>query len=72
LLSLKNRKFQIGEAIFQTTGFCHPCSRMEKVLGRGGYNAMRGHGGLTAQVLKSGLMQIGDSLTDLPVEDSHC
>ena len=66
MITLKNRKFRICEAVFQTTGFCHPCSRMEKILGAGGYNAMRGHGGLTAQVLKAGFIHIGDNLTALP------
>ena len=72
LLALKNREFRIGDAVFQTTGFCHPCSRMEKVLGAGGYNAMRGHGGLTAQVLQSGLIRVGDNLAILPDEATLC
>jgi MOSC domain-containing protein YiiM len=59
-LSLKDKIFSIGEAVFEYSGECHPCSRMEINLGKGGYNATRGHGGITAKVLKSGLIKIGD------------
>lgn len=63
LTALSGKLFRIGTALLEVTGQCHPCSKMEKALGYGGYNAMRGHGGITAKVVAEGVIQTGDSVS---------
>lgn len=62
LNALKDQHIQIGDAILEVSGFCHPCSKIEQQLGYGIFNALRGHGGLTAKVTAGGRIAIGDSV----------
>lgn len=62
LLALKNREFKIGTAVLKMTGLCHPCSRMEETFGDGGYNAVRGHGGINASVILPGEIKLQDKV----------
>lgn len=62
LLALKDKQFRVGNALLEYTGLCHPCSAMEATFGAGGYNAVRGHGGITARIIESGELKLGDAV----------
>ncbi len=59
LSAFRGRRLRIGDCEIELTVPAHPCSRMEEVLGTGGYTAMRGHGGMCAKVLRPGGIAVG-------------
>jgi MOSC domain-containing protein YiiM len=67
LLALRATRFRIGNAILEGSGSCDPCSKMEAALGFGGYNAMRGHGGILARVVSGAIIHVGDTVDFAPI-----
>ena len=62
LLALRKTHVRIGECVLFVHGPCPPCSRMEEVFGHGGYSAVRGHGGVYAEVIEPGLITLSTSV----------
>ncbi|WP_245731196.1 MOSC domain-containing protein [Loktanella fryxellensis] len=60
LAALRKGRIRVGAVVLQVEGPCPPCSRMEEVLGHGGYSAVRGHGGWYASAVTGGAVAVGD------------
>lgn len=65
LTALRHDLLRLGAAEIKLASSCAPCSRMEREIGPGAYNAMRGHGGWYAEVITPGLVSRGDTLTPI-------
>ncbi|MEM9426667.1 MAG: MOSC domain-containing protein [Pseudomonadota bacterium] len=65
LAGFRGKRLRLGAVTLELTVPCHPCSKMETVLGHGGYTAMRGHGGMCATVVTPGWIEVGSGVMPL-------
>lgn len=62
LEELNGRKFRIGGALLRGVRLCAPCAYLEKVTEPGVFEALKGRGGLRADILESGTIRVGDTV----------
>lgn len=54
--------FRVGEAVLKGIRLCEPCNHLEELTKPGIRAALVHRGGLRAQILKSGVIRVGDSV----------
>lgn len=71
LMDLIGKEFDIGEARFRGLTYCEPCQRPSKLSGnpRAFKEAFHDCGGLTAEILRGGLIRVGNLV--VPPEKNH-
>lgn len=60
---LVGREFQIGEVRIRGIRLCEPCSHLESLTGQPLIKGLRHRGGLRAQILSTGVIRAGDSVS---------
>ena len=71
LADLNGRKFRIGTAVLRGARLCAPCRYLERLVGLGVFAAMRGRGGLRADVVEDGIIHPGNSIELLTPSSSR-
>ena len=64
LMDLIGKEFQVGEATLRGVKYCDPCLRPSKLSGKSiaFRDAFHDRGGLVAEVIKSGMLKVGDAV----------
>jgi MOSC domain-containing protein YiiM len=62
LNELLGQRFRIGAALFRADRLAEPCGYLEKRVGQGLVETLRGRGGLRADVLEEGVIRVGDAI----------
>ena len=59
---LITREFRIGAVILRGTRLCEPCQHLEKLSSKGAMRGLIHRGGLRAEIIAGGLIQVGDPI----------
>jgi MOSC domain-containing protein YiiM len=59
-------KFKIGEVTLRGTRLCEPCSHLEKLTRPGVIRGLIHRGGLRAEIIVGGMIQVGNKVNELP------
>lgn len=62
---LVGRNFKIGEVLCRGIKLCEPCGHLERLTGKDVITSLKHRGGLRAQILTSGEIQVGDSIEEV-------
>jgi len=66
LLHLIGRTFRIGDVELRGIKSCPPCVHLEKLTRPGVRAALENRGGLRAEIVRGGVLRIGDEITAVP------
>jgi MOSC domain-containing protein YiiM len=62
---LVGKEFKVGQAVLRGIRLCEPCTHLEEVSGKPARKGLIHRGGLRAQIIKSGLIHVGDEIESL-------
>jgi MOSC domain-containing protein YiiM len=62
LVDRKGKKFGIRTAAFRAELPCQPCAYLERKTQVGAFAALKGRGGLRAEVFEGGTIRVGDAV----------
>jgi len=59
---LQGCRFRVGATLLRGSRPCAPCHYLERLVGPGAFEALRGRGGLRAEILEEATLRIGDPI----------
>jgi MOSC domain-containing protein YiiM len=58
-----DREFAVGDAVFRGARLCEPCGHLEKLTVKGIVRGLIHRGGLRAEVVRGGIIRVGDVIS---------